>query len=437
MTNSKPRSAVGIVCLIVFLDIVGFSILFPLFPAMLNHYLEVEGEASWIGRLAVQLSEWAGGNQAQTVTLFGGVLGSIYSILQFLFAPVWGGLSDRVGRRPTLLITLAGTLAGYVLWIFAGSFFWLIGSRLLSGLMAGNISTATAVIADTTESSNRARGMGLVGMCIGLGFLFGPAMGGAAWSLLPLESETGWQAGLTLHPFSSAAAIAAALATVNLLWVVFAFKETLAPEKRGTSDHARVWNPFAQLSRLHFPGLPRTNLVYFLFLLAFSAMEFTLTFLAADRLGFSPAQITWVFVYSGLIIALVQGGVVRRLAPRLGEKKLSLTGLALVIPGFLLIAIAGSSGLLYAGLTFMALGSALIMPCLSALASRYAPEDRQGLALGTFRSMGALSRAIGPILGGLAYYALGSAAPYWAGALFLLIPLGLARSLPPVPQATP
>jgi MFS family permease len=427
--NTKPRTLLGLVCLTVFIDIVGFSIIFPLFPAMLEHYLALEGPASWIGGLAGRLDRLAGSDSNAVATLFGGLLGSLYSVLQFLFAPVWGGLSDRVGRRPTMLITLTGTVASYVLWIFSGSFVLLVGARLLGGMMAGNISTASAIVADVTSGAERAKGMGLIGASIGLGFIFGPAIGGFAW-----QARLGgppWSAGFALNPFSVPALIACALAAVNLLWFAARFKETYTPGE--SAPGARSWNPFAQLARLRFPGLARTNLVYFLFLTVFSAMEFTLVFLAAERLGYDPGQNTWMFVFVGLLIALVQGGFVRRLAPRLGEKRLTLAGLAGLIPGFALIGLAQSTPVLYAGLFFMAVGSALAMPCLSSLVSRYTPLDRQGLALGTFRSLGALSRALGPIAGGVLYWKLGSAAPYYSGAVFLLLPLALAAGLPPLP----
>src|SRR5262249_53469247 len=159
---TTARSPVPGVLPTVFLDMVGFSILFPIFPRMLDHYLALEGPSSAIGGLQGSLAHLAGGDANAVQTLFGGFLGSVYSLLQFLFAPVWGGLSDRIGRRPTLLVTLTGTLLGYALWIVSGSFALLVLSRLVAGLSSGNISTASAVIADVTEGKDRARGMGLV-----------------------------------------------------------------------------------------------------------------------------------------------------------------------------------------------------------------------------------------------------------------------------------
>jgi MFS family permease len=331
-----------------------------------------------------------------------------------------------------LFFTLAGTALSYVLWIYAGSFALLILARLLGGLMAGNISTASAIVADTTSGRERAKGMGIVGMAIGLGFIFGPALGALAsgWRL----GDGAWTSGFALNPFSGAALISLALAVVNLGWMSTRYRETLPPEKRGEPrSGAATIHPFRRLRQVAQPGVTRTNLVYFLYLTAFAAMEFTLVFLAAERFDYTPRKNMWLFVYAGLIIAFVNGGVVRRLAPRMGEKKVSVLGLFLIVPGFALIGRADSVMVLYAGLGLMAVGSALAMPCLSSLVSRYSPPERQGLALGAFRSLGSLSRALGPVLGGLLYWRMGSAAPYYVGAAFVLVPAALALGLPPVP----
>lgn len=441
--TSKPRPVLGMVFLVVFIDLVGFSVIFPLFPQMIDHYMAIEGETSLFGRLIRWLEDLAGSSTTAgfaVATLFGGILGSLYSLLQFLFAPVWGAISDRYGRRPTLLVTLTGTLVSYALWMVAGNFAVLIAARLLGGMMAGNISTASAVVGDTTEGRDRAKGMGILGMAIGLGFILGPAIGGLAslWKMAPVGEAVG---SFGLNPFSAAALAAVLLSAFNLLWVALRFPETLPPEKRGRREHRPSLQPFKALRSIAVPGLTRTSWTYFTYFLAFSAMEFTLTFLAFERFSgpgdtdpWTERDNMWMFVFVGLLIALVQGGVVRRLVPRMGEKKLALAGLVLTLPGLLLVGLAGGVSTLYAGLAFMAVGSGLAMPTLSALVSRYAPSERQGLALGSFRSAGALSRAVGPILGGLLYWKLGSAAPYYAGTVFLLLPVLLAFGLPPVPD---
>jgi MFS family permease len=430
--NDKPRSVLGLVFLTVFLDIVGFSILFPLFPSMLEFYLGAEGEGSVIGRLVAFLAELVDGNQFHVSVLFGGLLGTIYSVLQFLFSPIWGGLSDRIGRKPTLVITLIGTVVGYLLWIVSHSFALLLVSRVINGIAAGNISTASAAVADTTTSKDRAKGMGIVGMAIGLGFVVGPAIGAFLVSFpifdLSTESST-W-----LHPFSAAAIASAVLGIINLVWVLTRFQETLPAEKRGVASERAGIHPFKRLSQLNYPGLRRLNFLYLYYLSAFAAIEFTLTFLAVERFDYTPADNGYMFVFVGLTIAFVQGGIVRRVAPKYGERKVGLIGLILTFPGFVLIGICETETMLYLGLFFMAVGSALVMPCLSALASHYTPLDRQGLSLGVFRSMGSLARAVGPLVGGALFWKFGSETPYLLGAAFLLLPVLMARGLPAAPK---
>ena len=166
-------------------------------------------------------------------------------------------------------------------------------------------------------------------------------------------------------------------------------------------------------------------------------MEFTLAFFAVQRLGFHEGQNAWMFVFVGLLIAFVQGGLVRRIVPRLGERRVALTGMIITIPGYLLVGATHGVGQLYLGLACLAVGSALVMPCMSSLVSRYAPAHRQGLALGVFRSMGSLARAVGPILGGVLYWRLGSSGPYYVGAGVALIPAAMALRLPAPPPSTP
>jgi len=432
MADEKRRSVLGVVFLTVFLDMVGFSVIFPLFPSMLEHYLEVEGEASLVGDLRRWLAGFADSDWA-VIALFGGVLGSLYSLLQFLFAPVWGALSDRRGRRSILLLTLGGTALSYLVWILAGSFFLLVVARLLGGVMAGNLSLASAAIADTHEGKDRAKGMGMMGAGIGLGFVFGPALGGltAGWS-----RGLDWEAygHLGLNPFSGCAALALALSLINWAWAARRFPETLPEERRGVrEERARARTPFRALHEIDRPGVRPACVAYFLYLAAFGAMEFTLVFLARERLEFTELQNAWMFVFIGFVIAFVQGGLVRRLVPKLGEVRLAALGMALTVPGFVVVGAAHDVPRLYQGLALLAVGSAFVMPSLSSLVSRYSPAERQGLALGIFRSMGSLARALGPIAGGLLYFRLGGWGPYYVGAVVALVPLLMALRLPAPP----
>lgn len=429
--TDKKRSILGLVFLTVFLDMVGFSIIFPLFPDMLQWYVDREGDGSSVARLAAWLRGLVGGDDFAVIVLFGGILGSLYSGCQFIFAPIWGAVSDRIGRRPTLLVTLLGTSLSYVVWFFAGTFALLVIARLVGGIMAGNISTASAAIADTHKGSDRAKGMGILGAGIGLGFVVGPALGGlaAGWDLTGAW-EGASDAGV--NRFSGAAAVAFGLAVLNFLWALTRFQETRDPSVGGESAR-RGLNPFASSRRISFPGVHSLNLAYFVYFVAFGAMEFTLVFLAAEHLGYTPKENAFMFVFIGLTIAFVQGGIVRRLVPKLGERKVASTGMAMTLPGFILIGavpFAESSVVLYAGLFLVSVGSSLVMPSFSSLASRYVPDDRQGFALGVFRSFGSLARVIGPLGGGVIYYSLGGAAPYAAAALLLLVPIAISRGLP-------
>jgi len=423
-----------IVFLTVFIDVVGFSIIFPLFPAMLDYYLPLEGEDSLIGSLVAWLGKFTGGDKNAVATLFGGVLGSLYGVLQFIFAPIWGAYSDRHGRRPTLVFTLGGIVLANLIWVFAGSFALLVLGRVLGGIMAGNISAASAVAADITPGKERASGMILIGVALGLGFILGPAIGGLAYSWQLVEGGEA-TAGLALHPFSGPAIIALGIAAVNWVLIIFRLSESLPPEKREQPTAKRGFNPFAQLRRIHLPGVARTNLMYFAYWCAFSSVEFTVTFFATETLDFTPLDIAWMFVFIGVSLIFFQGGVARQLIKRVGERRTALFGVCSTLPGFLIIGNATSTEMLYGGLLLMTSGSGMTMPSLNSLVSRYTPADRQGLSLGVFRSLGSLSRAIGPVMGGLLYWKFGSSMPYWVGAAFLVVPFFMALGLPPVPES--
>lgn len=435
-SDLKPgKHTLGIIFLTLFLDLVGFSIIFPLFPAMLDYYLpNGAGDGSLLGQLIVPLSAWAERSGAEdprfmTAVLFGGILGSLYSILQFICAPLWGAYSDRVGRRKVLLITIAGLALSYAAWFFAASFWVLVLARVLGGAMGGNLSVATAAVADCTTREKRSSGLAIIGIAFGLGFIVGPGIGGlfAKINLLEIAPSLG-QFGV--NPFSVPALVSFALALTNLIWVARSFKETLPTEKRGKVNSDRKSVPVFRMFKSRYPETRRTNLVYLLYMLAFSGMEFTLTFLAVERFQFSPAQNGGMFVFIGFVLILVQGGIVRRLAGPVGEKRLAVTGIACGIAAFLILAVALNLGLFFGALALMAFSIGLVSPTLSALVSLYTKEEEQGAAIGVFRSAGSLARAIGPLLAAFAYFAYGSKSAYLFGAVIVILPFILALKLP-------
>lgn len=430
--GNEAKKNIKIVFLTLFIDLVGFSIIFPMFPALAKFYLANDGDNFFLKALFGALGSFGeiGGANMNSVALFGGILGALYSLLQFFAAPFWGKLSDQIGRRPVMLISLTGLFLSYVLWIFSGSFTLLLGARVLGGLMAGNLSAATAIVADVTTPQNRSKGMAFVGIAFALGFIFGPAIGGIL-SQLDLSTYNPEWIRLGINPFSVPAIFAALLCLINLGFVFTKYKETLREKAANRSS-----NPLRLLKPLPFKGVNQTNLGYFLFITLFSGMEFTLTFLAVERLSYTPLDNAYMFVFIGVLIALIQGGYVRRKASKVGEKRMATQGLITIIPGLLIVAFAKSGLALYAGLFFLATGSAMVIPTLTSLVSLYTPSNSQGQALGLFRSFGALGRVFGPIIASIMYWQSGSAAPYIMGAILLFIPVLIIAKLPAVKEAS-
>lgn len=428
----EAKSTVKIIFLTLFLDLVGFSIIFPLFPSLASHYLEVDGDNYFLRLIFDFIATITGGELGSAdkqLVLFGGVLGGLYSFLQFIAAPLWGSLSDRIGRRPVLLVSVFGLALSYLLWVFSGSFTLLIFARFIGGIMGGNISTATAVIGDITQRENRASGMAFVGIAFATGFIIGPALGGLT-GMIRLDLMLPDFVSMGVNPFSGPAALAFILSAINFVWVLLKFKETLPEEKRGNSENYRSFNPLKLLSPLPYPGINITNFGYFIFLMAFSGMEFTLTFLAAERLNYSAMDNAYMFIFIGVILALIQGGYVRRKAHQVGEKKMALQGLIAVIPGLFILSKAHSTLALYGGLFFLAIGSAMIVPCLTSLVSLYTPSQEQGRSLGIFRSLGALARVVGPFLASIIYWRADATILYQIGAIFLIFPILMISRLP-------
>ena len=276
-----------------------------------------------------------------------------------IMAPIWGAISGRSGWRSTLIRDFGGqSLQSRSLDFCRVTGPTVVARHRWHWLETSHCSGCGSRHHHTGRSS---RGMGIIGMAIGLGFILGPAIGGGFYTLFPMES-VGWETGLAINPFSVPAMAATTIAVLNFLWVLKGFQETLPPESRGRREGSlnRTWNPFGQLRQLNAPGLSQTNLSYFIYLLAFSAMEFTLTFLAVDILLFEPVDNTWMFVYIGLIIAIVQGGIVRRVVPKYGERKISTLGITIMLPGFCRLNHFPSVVWRVGSMT----GSALAMPCL-------------------------------------------------------------------------
>ena len=429
VTQKGPQT-LKIVFLTLFLDLVGFSIIFPLFPDLLDYYIPeayTSGSTSLLAQLIAplyRLAELSSHSDPKFITtvLFGGILGSFYSLLQFIFAPIWGSLSDTHGRKKILLITIAGLALSYLIWGLSGNFWILIIARLVGGVMGGNLSVATAVVADVTPKEKRTSGMAIVGIAFGLGFIMGPAIGGFLGQFNLLDSYPSL-ASFGINPFSITAFFSLLLSLINLVWVYFKFEETLPSEARNKTQP----EPFKLFSLFHHKNkqIKSLNLTYLIYMTAFSGMEFTLTFLAVDRFFFSTVQNGIMFVYIGLLLVITQGLLVRRFSPVLGEYKLSTFGLASGVVAFILLSQSAEIILFFIALAFMALSIGLTSPSMSALVSLSANEQEQGEILGLFRSAGSFARTIGPLIASSMYFLLGDRVAYLLGAFLVIIALFL------------
>ena len=380
--------------LTVFIDLVGFGVIVPLLPFYGEHFHA----------------------QPLTVTL----LMAIYSLAQFFSAPLWGRLSDLKGRKPVLMASILGILLSYLWLAFAGSLWELFAARALAGAMAGNIAAAQAYIADVTPPEKRAHGMGLIGAAFGLGFIFGPAIGGLLGG------------GDPSHPnFVAPALTAAGLSLLAFVFAAVCLKESLAPQVRAMHSERRPLTRFAVLgSAMRDPELRVMVLLLFLVTFVFAGMESTFALWSERNFGWGPRQNGYVFAYTGILAAMIQGGLIRRLAKRFGEAALVAQGAAALALGLLAIPLVHSLLPLLAAMLLLAYGVGVSNPSLSSLISLQAKEAERGVTLGVSQSASSLARVVGPAFAGIAFEIVGRSGPFLAGAAIMLAALFLARGLP-------
>jgi DHA1 family tetracycline resistance protein-like MFS transporter len=396
-TPQKGASPLIVIFTTVFLDLIGFGIIIPLVGIYGRHF----------GASTLELA----------------LLGSIYSIMQFFFSPIWGRLSDRVGRRPILLMSLLGSALSYFLFAWSHSLpspLWLlIFSRGMAGIFAANISTAQAYIADVTEPKDRAKGMGLIGAAFGIGFTLGPPLGGISAAKISLAAP---------------GIIAGTLCFLNLILAYFRLKESLPEHIRiqnRASDQQRKPSRFQQLAVMKRisadPKLFLPVISTFFATFAFSNLEQVFSLLMQTRFDLSTElagyQTGMVLMWSGLLGALIQGGLVRKLAPKYGEARLVTIGL--VIQGFAMIIFSHSPTyfLFFISAIPLALGSGLLNPSLAALVSKRSGAEEQGAVIGAKESLGSLARILGPFCG-LITFTIDPHFPFYIGA-FTAIILGI------------
>ena len=369
---NKP---LAIVMLTLMTTFIGFGIIIPVMPELIKR---VDSEA---------------------LALHTGLLLSIYSAVSFVMSPVWGALSDRIGRRPIILIGILGFAASFLIFgLGAHSLTWMYISRVLGGLFSGAVtSVIVAYVADVTTPEERTKGMGLVGMSIGLGFTIGPGVGGLL-SQVSLEM-----------PFYAASGLA--LLTFFLAWSQL--KESLAPERRRQATEARPsrWTAFQGSLRYLY-------LLALFVALSLAGLEATLQLFGMERFEVTPGQVGMMFFVCGLVGALVQGGVVRRYIRPGEEPKFIVAGLIISAAGFLLLLTSHSLWTATVYLSIFGIGNALIRPCVTSLITQKTTVG-QGVASGLSSSMDSLGRIIGP-LGGALLFGINLQLPYVVGGLLCL-----------------
>lgn len=388
--TSNTKSQMITIFFTVFLYLVGFGVIIPILPILSTNF----------GATALET----------------GLLLSAYSLMQFIFSPIWGKLSDKYGRRSILLFCLVGEVVCYLIFAWARTLEMLFVARILAGFFGASISTASAYISDITTKEERSKGMALIGAAFGLGFVVGPALGGGL---------SVWGRHISDAPHFDTSFVSYWVSGLYLATFVFAYfflKESLNPQSESAEKKKRFSTLFAYLQK---PTIGPLMIVFMFCTLAMSAMEASLILYMGERFSWGIKQVSFGFVYIGFIIIFTQGYLVRKLIPRWGERKVLRLGVLLFAIGLSSIAVSPNIGLLTIAMTLLSLGNGLINPSTLGSISLLAPAEEQGSAMGVTQSMSSLGRIIGPAVGGAVYGYLITAPFIFSGLLafiaFLII----------------
>lgn len=384
MDNPNPgaqKRALFVVFLVVFLDLLGVGILVPVTPFLVRPF--------------------------STDALTVGLLGFSFSAAQFLASPILGVLSDRYGRRPVMLVSIVGTGIGYLMFGWAGSLLVMYLSRVIDGVTGGNIATAQACIADISAPEDRAKNFGLVGAAFGLGFIIGPAMGGA-FSKISLAAP---------------AFAAAGMSFITFVFAWFMLPESLPPERRTKTPFvAAELNPIRQIVAAFSRASLRTLLFGAVSVnLAMAALQSNFGVFALEVFAVGPVRAAAIFAAIGITGAITQGVIIRRISGKFAEFSIALVGVLLTIAGYAGIALAQKEIQLFPTCMLIAAGMGLIGPSVVGLLSKRVSSQEQGSIMGITQSAASLTRTVGPVIAGALYDHVGKTSPYWGGALCVAI----------------
>jgi len=375
----KKKLPLLIIFLTIFIDLLGFGLVIPILPFYAEHY----------GASAFQV----------------GLLSMSYSLMQFIFAPIWGRISDRTGRRPVLLLCLFGTAVGHLIFAFADSLIMLYIARSLTGIAAASIPVAMAYISDVTTPENRAKGMGLVGAAFGLGFIFGPAIGGI----------------LSQYGFPVPIYFASLLSAIASVMAYFLLPESFTPGDFKNSEENK-FNLKNLKSAISNPAIGILFIIFFMITLSFANLESMFALFTEKKYGFDATANGYVFALIGIISALTQGMLIGPLVKKFGEKKLITTSILLLGSGFILYPLANSLVTFLPVVALISFSIGVHNPSVITLISKNTPPEKQGGILGINQSLGSLARVMGPVWGGFFFDHVSIGFPFFsAGILILLI----------------
>jgi len=382
------KASLSVIFLTVFIDLMGFGILIPILPTFASKELGISD---------FQI----------------GIIIAVYSLVQFLFNPLLGKLSDRIGRRPVIIVSLLFTVFSYILFSFSTTFFLLLLSRILGGFGGSNIGVAQAYIADVTSKEERSKGMGLIGAAFGLGFVFGPMIGG-------FLSEYGYDiAGLGAAGFSFLA----------FLFAVFALPESNINRTKSKKFEIKLFDINFTKETLKKPVIGTMIILFFIIVFSMANIYGTFSLIAYKVYHFSDQQIGYLFGMIGIIGVIIQGGGIRYLSVKFSDRTLILMGTICMTIGLGMIPYGQNFIGVAIIASVLAIGTGMLQPTILSLISQYSPDKEQGAILGLNQSASSFARVLGPLWGGFSYDFLGYEAPFLTGAFFTLLTFLIALVL--------